>query len=80
MTAPLIRIANLTKRFGSKGWFGGHEAPAAVDDVSLDVYPGETLGIVGESGSGKSTLLRMVLRLLRRAPAPSSSRAATSGP
>ena len=64
MTEPLIRIAGISKSFGHKSWFGGGESLRVVDDVTLDVHPGETLGIVGESGSGKSTLLRMVLRLV----------------
>src|SRR5690606_5214941 len=36
----------------------------AVDDVTLDVHPGETLGLVGESGCGKTTLGRTILRLV----------------
>jgi ABC-type glutathione transport system ATPase component len=65
MTGPLLEIRHATKRFatGSR-WLAG-QSFTAVEDVSLQVEPGKTLGIVGESGSGKSTLLRMVLRLVR---------------
>ena len=63
---PLVRLDALRRYFAMGGrWFGrkGKEL-RAVDGVSLDVYPGETLGLVGESGCGKSTLGRMVLRLI----------------
>ena len=61
---PVLSIRNLNKAFGSGGgWFGGKRyAVHAVSDVSLDLYPGENLGIVGESGSGKTTLGRLILR------------------
>lgn len=60
----LLEVEHVSKRFDGGGWFG-REGPPAVNDVSLSLAPGETLGIVGESGSGKSTLLRMMLRLIR---------------
>ena len=64
--APLLEVRDLTKHFpGRKGWFGRHASPIrAVEGVSFDVMPGETLGIVGESGCGKTTTGRCILRLI----------------
>ena len=64
--APLLQVRDLKTHFAQRlGLFGRAGAPVrAVDGVSFDVFPGETLGIVGESGCGKTTLGRTILRLI----------------
>ena len=62
--APVLEAEGVTVRFPGGGWFGARRPGfTAVEDVSLQVAAGETLGLVGESGCGKSTLSRAVLRL-----------------
>ena len=62
-TPPLLQVQRLHKRFAvgtrkQASWLH------AVDDISLHIAPGESLGLVGESGCGKSTLVRVLARLL----------------
>jgi len=65
--APLVAVENLTKHFPiTRGIIFQRQIGAvhAVEDVSFEIYPGETLGLVGESGSGKSTTARLVTKLI----------------
>ncbi len=69
--APILSLKNITKHYsleqGIIGKLLRQDPPApikAVDGVSLDLYPGEILGLVGESGCGKSTLSRTLLRIV----------------
>jgi len=65
-SGPAVRIENLTKRFGDF---------VAVDNVSIDVAPGEIFGFLGPNGAGKSTTIRILCGLL----APTSGKATVAG-
>src|SRR6478736_2035389 len=58
---PLLALRDLKVHFDLRG--GRKGVVKAVDGVTINIYPGETLGLVGESGCGKSTLGRAILRL-----------------
>src|SRR5919202_3866038 len=65
---PLLEVEHLVKYFPIKeGLLIDREVAAvhAVDDVSLTLHEGETLGLVGESGCGKSTLCRAIMQLIK---------------
>lgn len=59
MTEPVLKVDNLVVRYGGRRGAG----TTVIDDVSFDLYAGETLSLVGESGSGKTTIGRAVLGL-----------------
>ncbi|MEG4011811.1 MULTISPECIES: ABC transporter ATP-binding protein [unclassified Microcoleus] len=65
ISQPLLAVNNLRVGFPVQGMFGETKRLfMAVNDISFEVYPGETLGLVGESGCGKSTLARALLQLI----------------
>ena len=55
-TAPVLTIRNLSKHLGSR---------LILDNINLDVYPGEIFGFLGPNGSGKTTTIKLMLGLLR---------------
>ncbi|MGO3345910.1 MAG: ABC transporter ATP-binding protein [Marinomonas sp.] len=61
---PLLQIRNLVKHFSTKKSLRSTTTVRAVDNITFDVYKGETLGVVGESGCGKSTTARVLMQLL----------------
>ncbi len=61
---PLLEVTHLTKEYITKaGWYGKRSVLKAVNNVTFQVFEGETLGLVGESGCGKSTLGKTILQL-----------------
>lgn len=61
---PIVSVRDLSKHYPLRSWWGGKASVfRAVEGVSFDIRPGETLGLVGESGSGKSTIGRAVTML-----------------
>jgi peptide/nickel transport system ATP-binding protein len=61
---PLLKAERVGKTYISRDWLGRARHTQALQDASVQLRAGETVGIVGESGSGKSTLARCVMRLI----------------
>ncbi len=64
MTKPLLSIRHLTTEFALQQRGGQKQVGRALEDVSFDVMPSQTVGLVGESGCGKTTVLMSAMRLL----------------
>ena len=62
---PYVTISHLKTYFDVTRGLGAKQIVKAVDDLSLDIYPGETLGLVGESGCGKTTLGRTIVKIYK---------------
>ena len=67
INAPLLKVQDLEVRYKLRSGFFAHRELRAVNNVSFELAPNETLGLVGESGCGKSSLGRAVIRLLEPA-------------
>ena len=61
---PIFSVQNVVMDFkvGGKGFFSSKKTLRALNDISFDLYKGESLAIVGESGCGKSTICRVAMR------------------
>lgn len=62
--APLLTGSGVGKVYVRRDWMGGTKLNTALQDASVSVHRGETVGVVGESGSGKSTFARCMIRLV----------------
>lgn len=76
--SPILSVNSLHKHYETKKLFGNKKTTYALQDIHLDIFPGETLSIVGESGSGKSTLARVLSQL--EAPTQGQIRWSSSQP